>query len=132
MQEKVKTAKQSRTEHTQIVFSEYINGVGRLFGGKLVEWMDIVAAVTARRHAECEVTTVSIDKMDFSLPAKLNDTILIIGNLIKVGNTSMTIKVTAYVEKLNGERIVINTAKFIMVALDQDDKPCRVPRLKEY
>lgn len=128
--ELTKTPDESRTEHTQIVFAESINGVGRLFGGKLVEWMDIVAAVTARRHAECEVTTVSIDKMDFSLPAKLNDTVHIIGELVKVGNTSMTIRVTAYVEKLNGERIIINTANFIMVALGKGDKPCRVPRLQ--
>lgn len=127
--EHAKSVEHSRTEHTQIVFSGYTNGVGRLFGGMLVEWMDVVAAVTARRHSECEVTTVSIAKMDFALPAKLNDTIIIIGKLAKVGNTSMTVKVTAYVEKLSGERVLINEAAFIMVALDDNDKPCRVPRL---
>ncbi|MFW5780456.1 MAG: acyl-CoA thioesterase [Bacillota bacterium] len=127
--ENIKSSKESRTEHTQIVFSEYINGVGRLFGGKLVEWMDIVAAVVARRHSECEVTTVSIDKMDFALPAKLNDTILIIGEIVSVGNTSMNIKITAYVEKLGGDRVTISTANFIMVALGKEDIPCKVPRL---
>lgn len=124
-----KSVEDSRVEHIQIVFSEHINGVGRLFGGRLVEWMDIVAAVVARRHSQCEVTTVSIDKMDFAAPAKLNDTILIIGELVKVGNTSMNVKISAYVEKLSGRRVLINKANFIMVALGKNEKPCRVPRL---
>ena len=127
--EKVKKSQESRVEHIQIVFAEHINGIGRLFGGKLVEWMDVVAAVVARRHSGCEVTTVSIDKVDFAAPAKLNDTVLIVGELTSVGNTSMNIKITAYVEKLSGERIAINTANFIMVAMDNEEKPCRVPRV---
>ena len=127
--EKTKTALMSRSEQIHIVFAEHINGVGRLFGGQLMEWMDVVAAVVARRHSESEVTTVSIDKVDFKAPAKLNDTILLVGELTHVGNTSMKVKVTAYVEKLSGERILINNANFTMVALDCQDKPCRVPRL---
>jgi len=127
--EKFKTIKDSRTEQTHIVFSQYINGVGRLFGGQLVAWMDVVAAVVARRHSECEVTTVSIDKMDFNAPAKLNDTLILIGKIKNVGKSSMNIKINAYVEKLSGERTLISSADFTMVAIDCDDKPCRVPRL---
>jgi len=128
--ERLKTIEDSRTEHTQIVFSEHINGVGRLFGGRLMEWMDVVAAVVARRHSECEVTTVSVEKLDFKAPAKINDTVVLIGELVNVGNTSMKVKVTVYVEKLSGERTIINTAYFVMVALDNKDMPCRVCRLK--
>jgi len=126
-----KKISESRTEHVQIVFSEYINGCGRLFGGKLVEWMDIIAAVVARRHSEREVTTASIDKVDFAVPAKLNDTIFMVGQIMSVGNTSMHVEIKAFVEKLNGERILINTAHFVMVALDSNNMPCRVPRIKE-
>lgn len=124
-----KTIEQSRTHQAHIVFAEDINGVGRLFGGRLVEWMDILAAVVARRHSEREVTTASIDKVDFASPAMLNDTVILMGELENVGNTSMTVKITAYVEKLSGERIVINKAKFVMVALDQSGVPTKVPRL---
>ena len=130
MEERYKTVAQSRTEQTHIVFSGYINGTGRLFGGQLVAWMDVVAAVVAKRHSECEVTTVSIDKMDFAAPAKLNDTIILIGKIKNVGNTSMNIKIKAFVEKLNGERKLISTADFTMVAMCKGDMPCRVPRLK--
>ncbi|NCA66686.1 MAG: acyl-CoA thioesterase [Clostridia bacterium] len=127
--EKVKTAEASKTQQVHIVFTEDINGIGRLFGGRLVEWMDILAAVVARRHSECEVTTVSIDKVDFAAPAMLNDTVLLEGMLESVGNTSMRVNITAYVEKLNGERIMINSAKFVMVAMDEKGVPTRVPRL---
>lgn len=120
---------ESLAEHIQIVFSEHINGSGRLFGGKLLEWMDVVAAVVARRHSESEVTTVSIDKVDFSAPANLNDTVVLKGKLIHAGNSSMNVRITAYVEKLSGERVKINTANFIMVALDESGRPARVPRL---
>lgn len=118
----------SYTEQCQIVFSQHKNGSGRLFGGQLIAWMDVVAAVVARRHAGYEVTTVSIDKVDFALPAFLNDLVVITGKIIYVGNTSMHIKVSAYVEK-DGNRKLINSATFVLVALDKDDKPVRVPRL---
>jgi acyl-CoA hydrolase len=128
-EEKYKPASASFTEQCQIVFSGHINGNGRLFGGQLVAWMDVVAAVVARRHSEHEVTTVSIDKLDFNAPAKLNDLIIITGKLISVGNTSMRIEVNAYLEN-NGVRNRINTAMFVLVALDENDKPIRVPRIE--
>lgn len=124
-----KTAEESRTQQVHIVFSEDINGIGRLFGGRLVEWMDILAAVVARRHSEREVTTVSIDKVDFNAPALLNDTVILEGVLEKVGNTSMRVKITAHVEKLSGEKILINTARFVMVAMDSSGTPTSVPGL---
>ncbi len=130
MIEKTKTFESSRTQQVHIVFAEDINGIGRLFGGRLVEWMDILAAVVARRHSECEVTTVSIDKVDFDAPAMLNDTVILDGVIESVGNTSMRVRISAYVEKLSGERILINTAKFVMVAMDERGVPTRVPRLK--
>ena len=130
MAERIKNQKDSVTEHIQIVFSEHVNGCKRLFGGKLMEWMDTVAAVTARRHSEMEVTTASIDKVDFAVPANLNDTVYIIGKVASVGNSSMRIEIRAFVEKLSGERILINTASFIMVALGKDERPARVPRLE--
>ena len=44
----------SRTEQIQILMPEHINGAGRLFGGKLVEWIDVVASVAARRHSSLD------------------------------------------------------------------------------
>jgi acyl-CoA hydrolase len=129
MEEIYKTPEDSYTEQVHIVFSEDINGNGRLFGGKLVAWMDVVAAVVGRRHSGCEVTTASIDKTSFAAPARLNDLMIITGKLVEVGNTSMKVEVTAYVEN-KCRRSLINKALFVVVALDENDRPTRVPRLR--
>ena len=55
-----KRVQDSRTEQIQILMPEHINGAGRLFGGKLVEWIDVVAGVVARRHSGRNVITAAI------------------------------------------------------------------------
>lgn len=124
-----KTPAQSITEQCHIVFSGHINGNGRLFGGQLIEWMDVAAAVAARRHCEYEVTTVSIHKVDFTSPAMINDLVVLRAKLVYAGTTSMYVKVEAFVEKPGGARTVINRAVFVLVALDENDAPVKVPAL---
>ncbi|NLL56321.1 MAG: acyl-CoA thioesterase [Clostridiales bacterium] len=123
-----KTAKESYTEQCHIVFSQHKNGTGRLFGGQLIAWMDVVAAVVARRHSGREVTTASIDKIDFAQPAFENDIVIITGKLVYVGNSSMHIKVTAFIEQ-DKKRIMTNDANFVMVAIDEDNNPVKVAPL---
>ncbi len=113
----------------QILMQKDINGYKRLFGGRLMEWIDIVAAVVARRHSGCEVTTVSVDNLRFKAPAYVNNTLILKGKITYVGNSSMEVKVDTFVEKLNGERLHINTAYVVLVAIDENEKPLRVPRL---
>ena len=125
----MKKISDSYTEQVQIVLPEHTNGYGRLFGGTLLCWIDIVAAVVARRHSGRNVTTVTIDNLIFKAPAHLNDTVLLCGELVNVGNTSMQVKVETFVETLNGKRTLINTAYLKMVALDKDEKPTTVPHL---
>ena len=124
-----KKVSDSYTEQVQILTQGNMNGFGRLFGGQLMQWIDIVAAVTARRHSECNVTTVLVDSLEFKHPARINDTLLITGCITYVGNTSMEICVNTYIEFLDGHRKLINRAYFVMVALDEFDRPKTVPRL---
>ncbi len=63
MQKREKRVSESRTEQIQIVMPAHINGYGRLFGGQLMQWIDVVAAVCARRHANRTITTVSVDTL---------------------------------------------------------------------
>lgn len=119
----------SKAERVEIVLYEHLNGFSRLFGGKLVEWIDIVAAVVARRHSNRNVTTASIDNLQFKNGAYMNDTIVLQGAMTYVGNTSMEARVNTFVERLDGTKQLINTAYIVLVALDEDDKPVRVPRL---
>ena len=124
-----KRVSESQTEQIQIVMPGDTNGIGRLFGGRMVAWIDIVAAVVAKRHCGCEVTTVSIDNLHFKAPAFVNDTVVLIGCVTHVGSTSMEIKVDTYAENLRGERSMINRAYVVMVAIDERGKPVSVPDL---
>ena len=75
------------------------------------------------------VTTASVDNLTFLHGAYQNDMIVIKGKLTWVGTSSMEVCVDTYVENLSGDRHRINNAHFMMVALDEHDKPIRVPRL---
>ena len=125
----MKTVSESATTQVQILTQANMNGYQRLFGGQLMSWMDIVAGVTARRHSGKNVTTACVDKLEFHKPAHANDTLVITGEIVYVGRTSMEVRVRAYVEELNGSKDLTNEARFIMVALDENEKPTPVPGL---
>lgn len=120
---------ESKTEQIQIILSEHINGYNRLFGGKLVEWIDVVAAVVARRHSGCNVTTVCIDHLNFKSPGRMNDTVVLQGRMTYTGKTSMEVRVDTFVEHLDGKKELINQAYLVLVALDEKERPAPVPQL---
>ena len=124
-----KTVAQSRTEQIQILMPEHINGYKRLFGGKLMEWIDVVAAVAARRHSGRDVTTAAVDYLEFREAAYVNSTIVLKGQLTHVGRTSMEVRVDTFVEELDGGQHLINRAYLVLVALDEKQKPAPVPPL---
>lgn len=124
-----KRVKDSYSEQVQVLTQANINGYNRLFGGQLMEWIDIVAAVVARRHSGRNVTTAVVDTLTFQAPARANDTIIICGYVTYVSRTSMEVCTKTYVENLNGSRKLINTAYLVMVALDENENPTVVPRL---
>ncbi len=125
-----KSPNESYTESVQILNLATMNGYNRLFGGKLMEWIDICAAVTARRHSCCNVTTVHVHSLEFKEPAFANSLVVLCSKILYVGNTSMDVRVNSYVETLNGERTLINSAYLTLVALNENDRPTRVPPLK--
>lgn len=127
---KIKTVADSKTEISHLLFSRDMNGAGRLFGGQLLMWIDEVAGIVAKRHAEANITTACIDNLQFKEPCYLNDVIVLIGYVTHVGRTSMEIRVDTYVEKTDGTRRPVNRAFFVMVALDENDRPIEVPRLQ--
>lgn len=124
-----KRVDESRTQQIQIIMPEHINGYDRLFGGQLVEWIDVVAAVVARRHSNRRVTTVSIDNLHFKAAAHVDNTIVLIGQITYVGMTSMEVRVDTFVERIDGEKKLVNRAYLTLVALDENEKPTIVPRL---
>jgi acyl-CoA hydrolase len=126
---KVKRVEESLTEQTYMVMPQDINGYGRLFGGKLMQWIDIMAGIVSKRHAETEITTVAVDNLYFKHGAYLNDMIVLSGKVTYVGKTSVEVRVDTYREELDGTRRMINRAYVVMVGIDQEGKPVEVPLL---
>lgn len=129
MSEAAKRVEESRVETVHIVRPNHLNGANRLFGGILMQWLDEVAAIVAKRHSMANVTTASVDNLRFMQGAYQNEMVVIIGKITYVGTTSMEVRVDTYVENKSGIRRPINRAYFVMVALDEHDKPMRVPKL---
>ena len=124
-----KKVSDSYTEQVQLLTKANMNGYNRLFGGTLMKWIDVVAAIVARRHSGRNVTTVVVDTLQFKGPAYANDSLVLIGKITYVGNTSMEVCIRTYVEELSGEKRLINEAYLVMVALDENERPVSVPRL---
>ena len=124
-----KTVDDSRVETVHIVRPTHLNGANRLFGGILMQWIDEVAGIVAKRHCMGNVTTASVDNLTFLHGAYQNDLVVIKGKMTWVGSSSMEVCVDTYVENPSGERRRINNAHFMMVAIDKNDKPFIVPRL---
>ena len=125
-----KTVDDSRVETVHLVRPTHLNGANRLFGGILMQWIDEVAGIVAKRHSMSNVTTASVDNLTFLNGAYNGDMVVIKGKITWVGSTSMEVCVDTYVENRQGDRERINNAHFMMVALDENDRPVRVPRLR--
>lgn len=124
----VKSVGSSRTVATRILRHEDMNGTHRLFGGRLMEWIDDAAGIAARRHAGISITTVAIDTLEFRYPAFLDDIVTIEAWVTHVERTSMEVRVDSYVEDTaTGERRMINHAYLTEVCIDEDGRPTPVP-----
>ncbi len=117
----------SQIENLHVVRGEDINGTGRLYGGRLLSWIDETAATCAQRHSGLEITTASIDNLTFKRGAYSNDVIVLVARVTYVGRTSMEVRVDTYVEDKEGYRYPINRAYLTYVAITRDGKPLPIP-----
>ena len=85
---------ESVVETVHMVRPNHLNASGRLFGGVLMQWIDEVAGLVAKRHARMNVTTASVDNLKFLHGAYQRDVIVIIGKATYVGRTSMAVSYT--------------------------------------
>jgi acyl-CoA hydrolase len=115
---------------TTFVMPHMQNVRGDLFGGELMALVDQAAAVAAIRHAGGPAVTARIDRVDFKERIPVGALVTCIATVDFVGNSSMDITVEVYAEQVStGERSHTHTAHVVFVALDEEGKPKRVPRL---
>lgn len=117
----------SQVENLHVVRGEDINGTGRLYGGRLLSWIDETAATCAMRHSGLEITTASIDNLTFKRGAYSNDVVVLVAKVTYVGRTSMEVRVDTYNEDKEGFRRSINRAYVTYVAITREGKPVVIP-----
>jgi acyl-CoA hydrolase len=127
---KAKTAAQSVTVNTEVVLPNDTNHVGNLFGGKLMQWVDITAAIAAQRHCGRVVVTAAINHVSFDNPIKQNSIVTLEAKVSRAFNSSMEVFVDVFVENpVTGAKTKCNEAILTFVAIDQNGSPLHVPAL---
>jgi acyl-CoA thioesterase YciA len=100
------------------------NQAGDIFGGWLLGQMDVAGGIYAAKVAGGRVATVAVDAMTFKKPVYVGDVLCVYADLIRVGRTSLAIRVEAWVLRRNaGDRIPVTEGNFTYVALDGAGKP---------
>ena len=124
--------KKIATQSTKISMSEMVmpndtNNLNTLFGGKLMYWMDMAAAICANNHTNSVVVTASVDNITFKAPIHKGDIVTLNAFITRVFNTSMEVFIEVTAQNTNKkEKIESNTAFFTFVALNQKGKPIKV------
>jgi acyl-CoA hydrolase len=121
----------SGTVATHLVLPGDTNGHNTAFGGKIMEWMDITAAVAAMRHCGTPCVTASVDDLSFTRPIRMGDIVILKACVNYTGRTSMEVGVR--VESEHPQTHVREHALsgyFTFVAVDADGKPMPVPAVE--
>lgn len=105
-----------------------MNGNGDIFGGWVLSQMDIAGGIVAARRSQGRTVTVAVDAMTFHQPIKVGDVVSIYGKVVRVGRTSMAVKLeTIVVRRLDPAEIKVTEGTFTFVAIDENGRPRPVP-----
>jgi acyl-CoA thioesterase YciA len=105
------------------------NANGDIFGGWLLSQMDIGGGVAASKIAKTRTVTVSIEAMNFRKPVYVGDLVSVHANLVRVGRTSVTIHLEAWVlRRKEMKPILVTDGNFTYVAIDEQGRPQAIAR----
>lgn len=127
----IKNPKDSYTIMNEIVLPNDTNTLNNLMGGKLLHWMDIVAAISAQKHSNNIVVTASVDGVSFKEPIRLGDVVTLEAYVTRSFNTSMEVYIEVYAQNIpRNEKYKCNDAYYTFVAIDSRNKPVLVPTIE--
>jgi acyl-CoA hydrolase len=110
---------ESKSEMTEIVLPNDANPLNALLGGRLMHWIDMAAAMAAHRHSRQYVVTASIDHLDFLVPVRVGDIVILRSSVNRVYRTSMEVGVKVWVENYHTESNQhVSSAYLTFVAVD--------------
>lgn len=105
------------------------NPAGDIFGGWLLAQMDLAGGVIAHRRAQGRCATVAVTGMTFHLPVFVGDEVSCYAEIVKIGRTSITVKLESWARRnLSGERVKVTEGTFTYVAIGPDRRPRPVPQ----
>lgn len=120
----------SKVIMTQLVLPSHTNSLGTIFGGTIMSWIDIAAAISAQRHSNREVVTASIDRLDFIAPVYTGWVVNLKASVNFTSRTSMEVGVRVDAENpKTGEVFHTASAYCTFVALGSNGKPSEIPEL---
>jgi acyl-CoA hydrolase len=109
----------SQSEMTEIVLPNDANPLNALLGGRLMHWIDMAGAMAAHRHSRNYVVTAAIDHMDFLVPVRVGDLVVLRSSVNRVFNTSMEVGVKVFVENYISDTAQhVSSAYLSFVAID--------------
>ncbi len=118
----------SAVEVTHLVLPGDANRLGTCFGGRVMQWVDMAAALAASRHCRGLAVTASVDSLDFRHPIRVGDAVHLRAVVTFTGRTSMEVEVQVFAEDLSaGRRRQVSTAYLTFVAVDGQGRPVPVP-----
>ena len=125
-----KRVRDSVVETTELVLPGHTNPLGTIFGGRVMELVDVTAGVAAMRHARAVVVTASMDELHFREPVRLGDILILKASVNFANRTSMEVGVRVEREDpRSGSRLHTATAYLTFVAIDASGSPIPVPPL---
>jgi acyl-CoA hydrolase len=125
-----RTVAESQSERSEIVFPGDTNALGNLFGGRLMQFIDLVGAVAASRHSRAITVTASMDHLDFVAPVHVGDLLILKASVNRAFRTSMEIGVKAMVEDVREQRLRhVSSAYLTYVAVDRGGHAVVVPQV---
>jgi acyl-CoA hydrolase len=115
---------------TEMVLPNDTNTLHNLMGGRLMHWMDIVAAIAAQKHCNRIVVTASADNISFKEPINLGNVVTLRSQVTRAFNSSMEVFIEVTAEDIPAsKKIMTHRAFFTFVAVDQNGKPIEIPQL---
>jgi acyl-CoA hydrolase len=127
---KKKFAIESSTIMTEMVLPNDTNTLNNLMGGKLMHWLDIVAAIAAQKHSNRIVVTASADNISFRQPIALGNVVTLTSQVTRSFNSSMEVFIEVTAEDIPAsKKVMTHRAYFTFVAVDQNGKPIEVPEV---
>jgi acyl-CoA hydrolase len=113
----------------EMVFPNHTNSNDQLFGGYALSLMDKLAFIVSSRYARLPMVTASSEQVDFHSPVGEGDLIEFVGRVLRVGRTSVRVRIEMFSENLlSGERKLCTTGEFVMVAVDRAGRSIAVPQ----